>query len=172
MTQSGRLINPLDPTIQAIDIEDIAHALSQICRANGHTQSFYSVAQHCINCAMEAKARGLSKTEQLAALLHDASEAYMADLTRPVKQQLPDYSRYEDQLLAIIFKKYGLDPQLPSCIKAIDDAMLYAEFKALVGAELIEYKAELKSVPNFNEQLCSKSKQDYLHLFDELVKKS
>ena len=71
-----QMFDPLHPNTDLIDIEDIAHALSMLCRANGHFKSFYSVGQHCINCAKEAKARGYSSFVQLACLLHDASEAY------------------------------------------------------------------------------------------------
>ena len=169
VTQSGERVTPLACDEKQIHIEDIAHALSQLCRANGHTKYFYSVGQHCINCALEAKARGFGKQLQLTALLHDASEAYMADLIRPVKQQMPKYCEAEDQLLAVILKKYGLDPELPASIKMIDDAMLAAEFKDLVGPELIEYQAELITEPDLKEKTCSEIKQTYLKLFQELT---
>lgn len=169
MTQSGVHVTPLTPNAEQIFIEDIAHALSHLCRANGHTKYFYSVGQHCINCALEAKARGLSKKMQLTALLHDASEAYMADLIRPVKQFMPEYSVIEDKLLAVILNKYGLDAKLPIEVKQIDDAMLYMEFKILANAELTHYKAELKSTPDFSEKVCTAIKEDYLKLFKELT---
>ena len=169
MTQSGIHVTPLVPKAEQIYIEDIAHALSHLCRANGHTKYFYSVAQHSINCAAEAKARGYSRKLQLTALLHDASEAYMADLIRPVKQFIPQYSVLEDKLLAVILNKYGLDALLPIEIKQIDDAMLYAEFKILCGAELAHYKAELKSDSDFSERIASSVKDNYLKLFNELT---
>ena len=79
---------PLAPRREDIIIEDIAHALSLMTRANGHFPEFYSVAQHCMDCAMVAEAECLSIREQLACLLHDASEAYLSDITRPVKANL------------------------------------------------------------------------------------
>ena len=85
VTQSGERVTPLACDEKQIHIEDIAHALSQLCRANGHTKYFYSVGQHCINCALEAKARGFGKQLQLTALLHDASEAYTASQTADAK---------------------------------------------------------------------------------------
>lgn len=169
MTQSGEHVTPLKPKAEQIHIEDIAHSLSHLCRANGHTKYFYSVGQHCINCAIEAKARGLSKELQLIALLHDASEAYMADLIRPVKQFMPEYSVIEDKLLAVILNKYGLDAKLPIEVKQIDDAMLYMEFKTLANAELTHYKAELKSTPDLSERVCTSIKDEYLKLFNELT---
>ena len=85
-------------------IEDIAHALSLLCRGGGQLSYFYSVGQHSLNCAAEAKARGWSKRQQLACLLHDASEAYMSDVPRPFKQHLSDYISHEKTLLDIVYK--------------------------------------------------------------------
>lgn len=65
--------------------------LSLICRGNGHVQTFWSVGQHCICCAKEAAARGLSDRMVLACLLHDASECYMSDVPTPFKKELPEY---------------------------------------------------------------------------------
>ena len=84
ITISKKRFSPLQAEAGDIEITDIAHALSLLCRANGYTRHFYSVAQHSLNCAAEAKARGLSEDIQLACLLHDASEAYISDITRPV----------------------------------------------------------------------------------------
>ena len=58
MTHSKKMFDPLHPMAELVDIEDIAHSLAMLCRANGHFKSFYSVGQHCINCAKEAKANG------------------------------------------------------------------------------------------------------------------
>ena len=106
LTFSGHEIDPCNPETDQIFIEDIAHALSMICRAGGHFQQFYSVAQHCIACSKEAQARGLGKREQLFCLLHDASEAYIADITRPVKSQMPEYLVFENRLQNMIYRKY------------------------------------------------------------------
>ena len=75
MTHSKKMFDPLHPKTELIDIEDIAHALAMLCRANGHFKTFYSVCQHSINCMHEAVARGYSRRVQLGCLLHDASEA-------------------------------------------------------------------------------------------------
>ena len=64
MTNSHKMFDPLHPNVELIDISDIAHSLSMLCRANGHFKSFYSVGQHSINCAKEAKARGYSQLVQ------------------------------------------------------------------------------------------------------------
>ena len=127
-TYTGVMFDPLNPKFELIDILDIAHALSMLCRANGHFRSFYSVGQHCINCAMEAKARGYSERVQLACLLHDASEAYLSDVTRPVKHELPKYLEIEKPLQESIWQKYlglALTEEENSQVFRIDDAMLY-----------------------------------------------
>ena len=84
-TYTGKHFDPIQPEPGLFDLTDISHALSLLCRGNGHMKHFYSVAQHSIACAEEAKARGYSARVQLGCLLHDASEAYLSDVTRPVK---------------------------------------------------------------------------------------
>ena len=79
-TYTGKHFKPVSPDPDLVCIEDIAHALSLICRGNGHVKTFFSVGQHCINCAKEAEARGLSARMVLACLLHDASECYLSDI--------------------------------------------------------------------------------------------
>lgn len=151
-TYTGVMFDPVHLESELIDILDIAHALSMMCRANGHFRSFYSVGQHCINCAREAKARGYSERVQLACLLHDASEAYLWDVTRPVKQELPKYLEIEKPLQEAIWRKY-LESELTEEEKVqvfdVDDAMLYYEFKELMDTRLSEEEPELKSKPEF-----------------------
>ena len=105
-TVTGIHFYPLNPNPKDIDIEDIAHALSLICRANGHFRHFYSVAQHCIACAEEAIERGYSPEVILGCLLHDASEAYLCDVTRPVKKHIPQYLQAEEKLQEVIWKRF------------------------------------------------------------------
>jgi 5'-deoxynucleotidase YfbR-like HD superfamily hydrolase len=100
------MFDPLNPDPDLINLGDIFHALSLLCRANGHFRNFYSVAQHSVNCMEEAKIRGYSRRVQLACLLHDASEAYLSDVTRPVKQEIPKYLEIEKPLQEAIWKKY------------------------------------------------------------------
>lgn len=103
-TYTGKYFNPTQPNPDLISIQDIAHALSLICRGNGHVQTFWSVGQHCICCAKEAAARGLSDRIVLACLLHDASECYMSDVPTPFKKELPEYQEQEEHLLRMILK--------------------------------------------------------------------
>lgn len=146
---------PLDPKFEEIKTQDIGHALSLICRGNGHVKYFYSVAQHSIYCAKEAKNRGYSLRVQLACLLHDASEAYISDITRPVKKQLNEYIKIEDTLQNSIYSSYGLNDLSKDellLIKKVDDAMLKYEMKELMNfneiiAEDLVEKYDLKYRP-------------------------
>jgi len=125
--------NPFEPKAEDVDIEDIAHSQSLMTRANGHIKHFYSVGQHCVICCKEAQAQGLSSKVQLACLLHDASESYLSDLTRPVKAQLPAYLEVEEKLQTLIFEKFGLSDLTnieKAQIQQIDDSILYYELIA------------------------------------------
>ena len=173
-TYTGVMFDPVQPEAERIDILDIAHALSMLCRANGHFRSFYSVVQHCINCAREAKARGYSERVQLACLLHDASEAYLSDVTRPVKQELPKYLEIEKPLQEAIWRKYlGAELTEEETVRVfeIDDAMLYYEFKALMDTRLAEEEPELKSEPEFGFRGFEEVEEGYLRVFGELSRR-
>ena len=130
---------PLHPVMEDIKIEDIAHSLSLMTRANGHFNSFYSVAQHSINCCKEAQSRGYSERVQLASLLHDASESYLSDITRPVKGHLTEYCVIEEKLQNVIYDRFGLGDlshEEQEKIKEVDDSLLHIEFETLMGPHL------------------------------------
>src|SRR5690606_2723306 len=90
VTRSGRKFDLANPTADMVDTADLAHSLSMQCRFNGHTSSFYSVAQHCLLVA-----ELVPEEHKLAALLHDATEAYVGDLVRPLKESMRECARYE-----------------------------------------------------------------------------
>ncbi len=115
---------PMEPVIEQIDIEDIAHALSMICRFGGHTREFYSVAEHSVHVSMHC-----NPEHALAGLLHDAAEAYVGDLIRPIKRQLgmEAYCASEDRILELILKSEGLATNLPVDVHEADNAVLAAE---------------------------------------------
>lgn len=109
---TGRRVWPLAPAPEDIHIQDIAHALSNQCRWGGHTREFLSVAQHCVMVAQWCPP-GL----QLVGLLHDAAEAYLQDLVRPLKRSLraagiTTYDDAETEMLNVVMQRFGL-PQLP-----------------------------------------------------------
>lgn len=151
-TYTGKMIEITNPEEDCVCSEDIAHALSQICRAAGHFKYFYSVAQHSLNCMKEACARGYAKRVCMAALLHDASEAYLCDVPSPLKRELGDYKRLEKKFEDVILQKYGLYPlsrEEKKLVKQIDEDILWYEFKSLHTLPIeFEKTPELKSVPD------------------------
>lgn len=160
---------PLEPEKEEISVEDIAHALSLMCRANGHFPEFYSVAQHCIHCCAEAKARGLSGRVVLACLLHDAGEAYLADITRPVKKNLPEYQRIEEGLLLAIYSRFlgsGLTAEEECLVKAVDDELLYHEFYHYMGEKLMDEPPKLLTRPEFMERPFHEVEEEYIRTYE------
>ncbi len=126
-TFTGKQFWPVDPRSEEICIEDIAHSLSLQCRFGGHCLNFYSVAEHSVlvsgNLAPEFKLWGL---------LHDAAEAYVLDVVRPLKPYLPGYREIEDRVMIAICKQFGLgyiaNPfAMPSAVKLADNRILLAE---------------------------------------------
>lgn len=171
-TYTGVMFDPLCPKAEQIDIVDIAHALSMLCRANGHFKSFFSVGQHCINCMQEAAARGCSKRVQLACLLHDASEAYLSDVTRPVKQELPRYLEIEKPLQEVIWAKYlgaPLSREESAQVFAIDDVMLWHEFYVLMDTKLTEEMPAINTNPEFAFAGFEDCEEQYLRYFRQLL---
>ena len=108
-TYTGEFFYPVDPRIEEVNIEDIAHGLSLICRFGGQCKYFYSVAQHCLNVRNDLKEQNYDEVIQLYGLLHDASEAYISDIVSPLKPELPDYKLYEKKIEEAIFNRFGLD---------------------------------------------------------------
>lgn len=122
LTHRGTYFDITDPANSPIDIDDIAHALGHICRYTGHTQSFYSVAEHSVLVS-----RVVRPDLALAGLLHDASEAYITDISRPLKMLLPDYRRIEAAVEEVVLGHFGLSVPLPPEVKVADHAVLLAE---------------------------------------------
>lgn len=152
-TWSGKRFDPAKPETAKILMADIAHSLSLLCRGNGHVRVFYSVAQHCLACEAEAQARALPPRVRLACLLHDAAEAYLSDMPRPVKELFPEYTAIEDRLLSAVLGKYM--GQLPTEdewaeVRAIDDDMLAAEFHALMAEDLTDRTPRLLAPVSFS----------------------
>lgn len=164
---------PLNPKKEDILVDDIAHALSLMTRANGHFPEFYSVAQHSIFCCEEAIARGYSNRVALACLLHDASEAYMADIIRPVKKHLSQYLEVEEKLQTFIYRSFignDLNDEELDLIKFIDNALLYNEFVHYMNEELALDKVDLLSKPDFKFTDFKEVEDKFKELFYKLVK--
>ena len=137
ITHSGRKFDLANPNADMVDPTDIAHSLSMQCRFNGHTSSFYSVAQHCCLVADLVPAE-----HQLAALLHDATEAYVGDMVRPLKEGMRDYANaigapciYESterRVWIAICQRFDVDPTLPASVKHADLVALATEKRDLM----------------------------------------
>ena len=152
LTFTGKMFDPIHPDPQLIDIRDIAHALSMLARANGHFPTFHSVGQHSLECFEEARMRGWSKRLQLACLLHDGSEAYLSDVTRPVKAVMPLYLEYEAPLQEAIWNKWLGEPLTQEerrQVFSVDDALLYHEFYTHTGMRLADTQPQIVSRPSF-----------------------
>lgn len=174
-TYGGTHFMPTEPVADDIHITDIAHSLSLVCRGNGHVTHFFSVGQHCIHCALEAEARGLSDRVCLACLLHDASESYMSDVPRPFKQYLKEYKVFEEQLLAIIYEKYLSSPltaEEEAQVKQIDDDMLYFDLSVLLRETPSFSEPEMKSTFSYDLRSFEEVEQQYLSLFHKYSKNS
>ena len=171
-TFSGIHMSPADPRPEEICIEDIAHALSLMTRANGHFPVFYSVAQHSLDCAAMAQAEGRSSREVLACLLHDASEAYLSDITRPVKGCLPEYRRIEQVLQEMIYEKYLIAPPTErerEIVKRMDDTCLYYEFEHFTGEKLFDVAPQAAVLPEYRECPMREVEKKFLALFEKLM---
>lgn len=163
---------PLSPVKEDLRIEDIAHALSLMTRANGHFPEFYSVGQHCVACCEEAIARGYGARLSLACLLHDAAEAYLADVTRPVKAHMQQFQEIEERLLSVIYEHFlgeVLSEQEEACVKDVDDTLLYHEFLHYMGEELRKPEGSLRSTPVFETVRFAEVEKAYLALYRELT---
>lgn len=122
----------LEPREEDIHIEDIAHALSMTCRFGGHCDRFYSVAEHSILLAWRLSAIGTVKAiTLLAALLHDAEEAYLPDIPAPIKQHMPEAHKIYEKLNAAIIHKFDVEEAEWKLIKMYDRKMAVAEAKLL-----------------------------------------
>src|SRR4051812_3444740 len=120
-TASGQKVSLKKPEPATLLLEDIAHALSNICRFAGHTARFYSVAEHSV---LASRHIGDARFA-LAALMHDASEAYLGDVSRPLKRMLgPRYSNMEAMFEAELALKFGYDYPYPQAVKDIDSDLL------------------------------------------------
>jgi len=122
-TFTGLYVDVFDANPDTIDINDIAHALSHTARWGGHSEAFYSVASHSIWVAEQ-----VPDGYKLEALLHDATEAYIGDMPKPIKKHLPDFVGLEKKLDGAIRTKFGLPPLMSKVVKEADKRALEWEW--------------------------------------------
>ncbi len=170
LTYSGVYIDPLNMQPGDVRIEDIAHSLAMMVRANGHCKSFYSVAQHSVNCALEAQSRGLPSRVRLGCLLQDAAEAYIADIPRPVKKRIEGFARIEERVSDAVFAAYGLqDFSQPErdFVAEIDDALLYGEFEALMDVCISPSRPYFAMAHDYSQKPIEDVEHHFLALFQQ-----
>lgn len=173
-TYTGRRFDPMQMTPEDVSLRDIAHALSLLCRGGGHMKYFYTVGLHSLNCAREAAARGWSDRVVLACLFHDASEAYLSDIIRPVKAHLTNYLEIEEQIMQMILTHFhlgDLTPEENALWRQIDDEMLSQELKNLMNGEHEMIPVPLASEPDFRERPHEEVEEEFYKLAELLTKK-
>jgi len=126
-TYTGKQFYPLDPSSEEIDILDIAWSLSNQCRYNGHCRKFYSVAEHSVLVSFHVPER-----YALQGLLHDASEAYLLDVPKPIKHFLKGYAKIEEKLNIVIANRFGITYPFSEEVKFADTVILGNEMDALM----------------------------------------
>lgn len=133
-TFTGRRFYPLDPRVAEVDVLDIAHALSLQCRFAGHTKKFYSVAEHSVRVSYE-----VPDSLALEALFHDASEAYLVDIPRPIKPYLAGYGAAEQRLMTVIAAAVGFTWPMHPRVRWADDKLLAIEAHSLMAGPFDEW---------------------------------
>ena len=168
-TFTGKKFYPLDPKIEDIDIVDIAHSLSMICRFTGHSRFFYTVGQHSILASYIC-----NQEDRLSALLHDGSEAYICDLARPLKRSggFENYIEYEDRLQSMIYRKFNLPEAMPASVKIADNILLATEARDLMHPLLPGWFLDQSPLPfKIEPMLQEKVEKLFLERFYELTGK-
>lgn len=149
------------------DIEDIAHALSNICRFTGHTREFYSVAQHSVLCAEFIQDRSFA----FEALMHDAHEAYIGDVSAPLKSLLPDFKAIERRIESAMRLQFGLPLTMSKQVREVDMMMLVTERRDMLGRNETRWPAEDIWSPFFfkiKPWAPAEARSRFLHAFQEL----
>jgi uncharacterized protein len=141
MLQSGAWFDFGAPASSNFTIEDVAHGLANICRYSGQCRRFYSVAEHSM--LVSETAIGF----ELEALLHDAAEAFIGDITRPLKQMLPEYKKIENEVEEAILMRFGLTTPLPLEVKDADLRVLAAEQSQIMPQGTDDWAREQNVVP-------------------------
>jgi hypothetical protein len=137
-TYTGKAYWPCDPKTEEVDIHDIAHALSLICRYTGHCKKFYSVAEHSVHVS-----HLVPPEYAFYGLMHDAQEAYVNDIARPLKPSIAGYQEIEEMNWRVICDKYRMPYELPREVKEIDRRICMDEQAAIMGPSPFPWDKDL-----------------------------
>lgn len=165
MLASGKRFDLLDPDRSDFDIEDIAHGLAHVCRYAGQCRTFYSVAEHSILVSDTVEAYSFE------ALMHDAAEAFIGDITRPLKQLLPDYRAIEARVETAIIRRFGLRSEAKPVVKTADLRVLAAEQNQIMAVGCADWAEDAGIVPasiHVRGLLPDQAKAEFLLRYDEL----
>jgi len=164
-TFTGARFRPLAPDPADIEIRDIAHALSLQCRFNGQCAAFYSVAEHSVRVA-----RSLPDELALWGLLHDAAEAYLGDMPRPVKAQMPSFEEAEDRLLRLIVESFGLSWPMPPEVDHADLVMLATEARDVFGVSPESWGLRFDPLPEtIHPMRAAEAERRFLDAYEKLA---
>ncbi len=134
-TVSGRYVDVFDPKPEMFVLSDIAHALSHLCRYGGHVPKFYSVAEHSFHCMERMISTSGWDQWAIEALMHDATEAYLVDLPRPIKREISQYKEIEDKLATVIAQRFRTTFLDSKPVKHIDQEILQWEWDTFVTVD-------------------------------------
>lgn len=165
MLQSGCEFDILDPNSSDFNIEDIAHGLSLLCRYVGQCREFYSIAEHSVYVSQTCE------DHALAALLHDAAEAFIGDVSGPLKALLPEYKRIERAVEAAIFARFDIPYPLPKAVKVADLSVLAAEQTQIMPPGTSNWMAGSNVKPAEVDIKClspEEAKAAFIQRFEEL----
>lgn len=172
LTSTGDYFDLTDPHNSEINIETIAHALSNICRFSGHCSEFYSVAQHSVLVS-----KMVPQEHALMGLLHDASEAFLGDVISPLKSMLPEYKTLEARVTNAIYKRFNIGPHQYPTIKKADLMALATERKYLLPATDYEWEClhginaiNVMNVPEFRCWGPTEAKDNFYSRYYNIVR--
>lgn len=166
-TATGRKFWPMDPRAEEVFVEDIAHALSLQCRYAGHCLRFYSVAEHSVLIARHLRWEGVDVA--LWALLHDASEAYLVDVPRPVKPYLDGYKAAEAKVMAAVCDRFGLPNEMPAMVHDADNRIIADELVNLVPMDWHVRYAGQELCVELRYWSPEKAREEFMATFDALM---
>lgn len=132
-TYSGGKVYFFEPEKSNIQFEDISHSLSMLCRFNGATQEFYSVAQHSVLVAKEVYKETEDKKISFTALMHDASEAFISDIPSPFKSEFEGYKIAEKRMEEWLAKRFKYQYPHGGIVKKHDLKALSTEMRDLMS---------------------------------------